>query len=183
MAIIKVNVGSYNPANTRGVLGASPPLYYATLGGSPSAKLNDFYSQVSIGTVISGLFLYKGLAATQDDIDGIPYTATGAIANVYRYADLLCWFPIPSIPAVDTVARTMTFSFSPSKALFSGTATWFIFGKYYTNTTYFAHCLMSGSVGAIGSGSDLELETLNLIAGSIYKAMPIVLPLPNTITY
>lgn len=183
MATIKINVGTYNPANSGGVLGASPPLSYATLGGSPSAKLVDFYAQVNVSTAISGLFLYKGLAATQDDIDGIPYTAVSAIANVHRYSDLLCWFPIPSLPAVDYAARKMTFSFAPAKASFSGTATWFIFGKYYTNTTYFSHCFMSGACGAVSSGADLELETLNLTAGSIYKAMPIVLPLPNTITY
>lgn len=181
MGVIKVSNGSYN--SPYGVLGSGVSKVDTTVGGAPSTLLYTFYSQLYSTGSISGLFLYKGSQATQADLDSIGNTTVvSSVSAVHRYTDLLCFMPVSAAPVQDYLNRRLPINFTPGVALQSGTATWFIVGKYY-NATYTVNALLSGTVGAVGSGADLELDVLNLTAGSTYKRSTIVLPLVNNITY
>lgn len=183
MATIKVANMSYN--TNYGVLGNSLGIVDSTVGGARTSLLYTFYNQLyTSGAAISGLFIYQGVPATQADIDGIGNTtAVTAVTGVHRYADLLCYLPVSAAPVQDYLNRRLPINFTPAVAIQSGTATWFILGKYYYSGTYAVHALLSGSLGAPGSGADLELDVLNLTAGTTYKRSTIVLPLVNNITY
>ena len=183
MPTMKISKGTYNPANTYGLLGSSVTKKDATVAGVSAKLLQSWYSQLFSTGSVSGLFIYQGAPATQAALDGISYsTAVSAVTGVLRYSDLLCYFPINSAPVATYLARQMLLSFSLTVARLSGTATWFILGKYY-NATYPVNAFLSGSLGAVGSGADMELDVLNFTAGVTYKRTPIVFPLPNNLVY
>lgn len=129
---------------------------------------------------INGLFLYKGTPAVQSEIDSLDSTTTtvSATSGVLRASDLLCYLPTKTF---STNKNVMTLSFSPAVALASGSATWFILGRYYSS--YANTCfLSSGTVGLAGSGADLELLTTTITAGVIYKQPACNIVIPNSLS-
>lgn len=180
MAVFKIGKDSYNPASSYSLTGGNGNRF-STVGGVPSGILYWLGFTPTIG----GLFLYSGTPATQADIDGISNnTEINSITAALRYSDMLCWFPWAPRSYYDTVysSRYFRFTLRPAKALLSGVATWFIFGGYYSSASS-ASIFVSGSVGAIGSGADLELDVLNFTAGNVYKRDSYQLTMPNNVTY
>lgn len=113
---------------------------------------------------------------TQAELDVVEYSSTSvtALTGSFRYSDLLAYLPAKTYTAVK---NSLQVSFTPSSAIASGTASWFMFGAQYYNTSYYA-LLQSGTVGLIGSGADLEIADTNILSGTVYKqpAMNIVFP-------
>ena len=125
--------------------------------------------------------------------------------------DRLISFPIPAYstsrgltgmyvenPATDYTGFTAVCGICPTltTAVASGTATWFWFGidlsdteaKVY-NTAYTGnhtnlsgYMFVTGSVGGLGSGSDLEIADVNVAAGSQYKSFGFNFHLPSVNT-
>lgn len=62
----------------------------------------------------------------------------------------------------------------------SGTATWFLMETY--SPTYGVGSQLVGTVGAIGSGADMELETTSIVSGSPYRLLGWKLQFPTTWT-
>lgn len=97
----------------------------------------------------------------------------------------LVYFPGPgdSSDALNSSTRlgsTATVICSPRTATATGTATWFVMyngsgGVLYSNIT--------GTIGTIGSGADLEMSSTSIVSGQQYRVNSFVLTLPSSWTY
>lgn len=177
MSTMKTGTYSYNPSNTYSFTNSGTTLI-ENFAGITCYTLPQFSTQMTTSGVFRGLFLYKGAQATQVDLDGISTTVVvSSWAGIHRYSDCLLYLPVSAISwsGYNQVANLIA-----NTALLTGTATWFMYGYYYSSTGgSFGTSLVSGSVGAVGSGSDLELDTLNYTSGLLYKMPNIAIPFPN----
>ena len=64
----------------------------------------------------------------------------------------------------------------------SGDAAWFCLYRRYVNNSVQDHAIL-GDVGLIGSGADLELPDLNIVAGNIYRIDNFKINLPSSWEY
>ena len=177
MGVLKTGTASFVPGNAYSFTYGN--YYTEDMAGITGYELYHFMQSLTrSGGQIAGLFLYKGTLATQSELDGISLTTlVGNTSKGLRPTDLLCYFPTTGTPTWS--GYDMKTLLSPAKALGTGTATWFMFGSYYGNSSYPVCGLISGTVGAVGSGSDLEIDTLNYTAGILYKLSSYTLTFPN----
>lgn len=177
MATMKTGTYAYNPAVNYSLTNT-----YSTVAESFAGitvySLAQFCQQVATTGVFRGLFLYRGTPATQADLDGISTTsAITSYSAVHRYSDCLLIMPAS---AVSWSGYNHVASLYANTALLSGTATWFMYGHYYSSgQSSYGTSLISGSVGLTGSGSDLELDTTTFTSGILYKMPNISIPFPN----
>ena len=159
----------------------------ATVGGSANS--------ITAGTLMSrgvsndrptygfpGLYLFKGTPYTQSDLDTLnaSTTAISALTSIPRYSDLLVQLPIPTY---STSKNVWSLKFTPTAAIASGAATWFLLGRHYNaGSPAIPAVFMSGTVGAIGSGADLEIYTTNIVAGTVYKQPAFNITFPNSLS-
>lgn len=154
----------------------------ATVGGATAETYYQYKTQVSTGGIYRGLFLYKGTPMTQAELDAITGSVT-SVTSLPRYSDYLLRLSGTTVPSVS--GNKMYHAVGNSKAEFTGTATWFIFGAHYSTsfTQFPATVLLSGTVGAVGSGADLELSNLDFVAGNTYKSPTISFTLPTAMNF
>lgn len=67
-----------------------------------------------------------------------------------------------------------------ANAVASGTATWF-WGIVYSGSTIFQQYF--GTVGALGSGADLEISSTSIVSGNPYRINNLRWQMPSTFTY
>lgn len=174
MAVLKFGSAQYSSTYFGGS-GATPRENFA---GITPYSLYNFTTQMVTSGVFRGLFLYKGVQATQAELDAVPTsTLISAWTGILRYSDVLAYMPVGSCAwsGYNLVSKLL-----PVKAINSGLATWFAFGYYYSSTgNSVGTALVCGSVGAVGSGADLELETTNYTSGILYKLNNFSLAFPN----
>jgi hypothetical protein len=134
-------------------------------------------SNAGLGVTISQIFIYKG---TQPDWTTLTDRST-------RAADLLITMTLPnyaqsqpftSIGLVGTSYRWLIGKVpTPTAASASGTASWFILCRSGTTSMTDKAALM-GSVGVLGSGSDLEVPSTSIISGNNYTSAGIYMNMP-----
>ena len=61
----------------------------------------------------------------------------------------------------------------------AGVATWFWFGNYASPTNLSGKSFVTGSVGLVGSNSDLEMVDTTITSGSLYKSMGFKFYIPS----
>ena len=177
MATMKTGTFSYNPANTYSFTNANTTAA-ENFAGITVYSLAQFAAQMTTSGVYRGLFLYKGVQATQSDLDGISTTAAiSAWSGVHRYSDLLLVLPVSAI-AYSGYNQVASLIANPAWA--SGTATWFMLGSQ-KSSAYYA-LLQAGTVGAIGSGADLEISDTNIVLGTTYKQPALNIVFPNSMS-
>lgn len=73
---------------------------------------------------------------------------------------------------------------NPSAASQSGTATWFILRTYspLDAAVNLFHQVI-GTVGTVGSGSDLEISSTSIVSGSSYRILALKFQIPTSYTY
>lgn len=142
---------------------------YSTSGllvGNPLQAGNAGYMRTQ-------LILYKGIPPT----DFSTITAYNS-----RSAEALVYF------------ETMTADFSPSQtninpaiittilknASATGVASWFRLQNYDTQVGIYTQ--LAGTIGSIGSGMDLEMDNVNIVAGSPYRVTNMRIQFPSTFT-
>lgn len=64
----------------------------------------------------------------------------------------------------------------------TGTAAWFCLYRRYTDNSVQGHAIL-GDVGLTGSGADLELPDLNIVAGNLYRIDNFKINLPSSWEY
>lgn len=150
---------------------------------STTYPVNDDYEQSTIA-------LMKGSKPT--DFSTITFSGNPGVPS--RNSDVLvAWSRYtgagsvnPSTLLVDFTTNIWQIStlFAPASA--SGTATWFfywlstpVFGSAYYGIKH----MFMGTVGAFGSGADLELQTTNIVSGTNYKITNLTFDIPLTWSY
>ena len=175
MAVLKFGSAQYASAYFSGSSAVTPRENFA---GITAYSLYQFTTQMVTSGVYRGLFLYNGAQATQAELDAVPTTTLiSSWTGIMRYSDVLVYLPVVSCAwnGYNLVSKLF-----PVKAINSGLATWFAFGYYYSSTGgSLGTALVCGSVGAVGSGADLELETTNYTSGILYKFNNFSLAFPN----
>lgn len=137
------------------------------------------------------------------------YTGTrppiAGLTNLSTYSsNLLISFPIPAYSTTrsatgmyfdtssvsssgnvsDTVVYTGMVAYlgicpSFTAASVAGVATWFWFGNYASPTNLSGKSFVTGSVGLVGSNSDLEMVDTTITSGSLYKSMGFKFYIPS----
>lgn len=64
----------------------------------------------------------------------------------------------------------------------NGVATWFWFGRNYSLTDLSDIAFVTGDVGALGSGSDLELHNTTIVSGDFYRSAGFKFEIPTMYT-
>lgn len=140
---------------------------------------------VNIFAVYTGI---KPLSFTTVYPGGCTYLFGNLVDNSNYYAG---WYQADrgSFASYSTVVGdTLTLTSSYQIARNSGTAAWFVIGTCATlgNTSpYYGSPVhtMIGSVGLAGSGADLEMADLNIIAGQPYRISNLKLKIPTSWSY
>lgn len=107
-------------------------------------------------------------------------TLTTAIS---RQSDRLMTFSgnIWTMTSSANPATIVSSSYATASA--SGTATWFLLQHTTSgSTTTFLHQML-GTVGATGSGADLEISNTNIVSGQFYRINSLKLGFPSSYTY
>lgn len=78
------------------------------------------------------------------------------------------------------LGSTATVICSPRTATATGTATWFVMYNYSSGGLY---SNITGTIGTIGSGADLEMASTSIVSGQQYRVNSFVLTLPSSWTY
>lgn len=127
-------------------------------------------------TTITGFInIYKGTvpvdfstltSATSRSADILISIATASTTNFYLT------YQITSNPAVINSAYVLASS--------SGTATWF---RWYTALSSNVIHQIIGTVGATGSGADLEIPNTSIVSGQPYRIQNLRLQFPSSWTY
>lgn len=83
------------------------------------------------------------------------------------------------------VGNLISLSSSFATATQTGTATWFILRSYSTGVSglFSLYHQIVGTVGATGSGSDLEISSTNLVSGNAYRITNLRFQIPASYTY
>lgn len=156
------------------------------------------------GSGFTGFFPAAYLAIMKGTV---PSNFTSLTSYTSRSADELCsWWVTPGTggpshgfgnyftPTASTVnANPNTIETIYNSATASGTATWFwwmtrgyrgytaSFGNSSWNDTL--SCQIIGTIGTIGSGSDLELPSTSITSGQLLRIVNLRLQLPSTYVY
>ena len=77
------------------------------------------------------------------------------------------WGPLELANSIANNPITISTIYKPSNK--TGTAAWFCFYHGFNNSANVRGHAILGDVGLIGSGADLELQDLNMVAGSLYR--------------
>lgn len=139
------------------------------------------YSNTAVGVI----YLMKG---------SIPTSFTGLTTPNARLTDVLCRFQVGQNVPGDFI--TSQVSVNPAvistqyvSAVASGVTTWF---WWVVGTTDNSNSIgpaggiyhqAYGSIGTSGSGADLEMPTVNITAGELYRIRNLRLQFPSTWTY
>lgn len=83
--------------------------------------------------------------------------------------------PTVKIGTTTTIATTYT------AASVTGTATWFFIGRVYSGPVVVQG--IYGSVGAVGSGADLEIPSTSIVAGTQYRVSSLIITFPSSYSY
>lgn len=116
------------------------------------------------GNDTTGLHLFKGALPTQAQVDTIT-TSVIALTSLFRYSDLLVSF-ISSGWDLATSGSQLRIPLNSGVARASGTASWFMLYTSYGSKPAYA---MIGSVDLVGSESAIQLATVDIVAGRLYK--------------
>lgn len=119
---------------------------------------------------------------------GTPATFPSFTDRSTRSADVLITFTLPTglgfldLGIVTESARFQIGRHLPNQAASaSGTASWFLLCRSGT-TSLTDKGAMVGSVGVLGSGSDLEIPDLNIVSGQNYQSAGFFINMPQNWT-
>ena len=120
---------------------------------------------------------------------GAPETFPSFSDRATRASDVLITFTLPSgtgsYTDVGLVSQQRRFIFgkhlAQQAAAASGIATWFLLCRSGT-TSLTDKAAVIGTVGLVGSGSDLEVPTTNIISGDYYTSAGIYMNFPQNWT-
>ena len=139
----------------------------------------NFYDNFSSGTTIGYISIYSGSVPTDFSTLTLPssrsadvlLTFVSGINQIFQYT-----VNVTSNPAVINTAYTT--------ASASGTATWFRWYTAYAGTapTSVVQQII-GTVGATGSGADLEIPTTALVSGTAYRIQNLRIQFPSSWSY
>lgn len=161
-------------------LGAT--ILHTTTSGALIATSGSTLSLLSGGGTAGGtvLEIYKGT---------IPTNINTFTSRATRASDLLISFSLPGSTGsyemiggvnIGTAQQTRRLvvgkMLTPTSASASGLATWFLIGRAGDNLT--DRSAMIGTVGAIGSGADLEVSNANIVAGVNYISNGLIINYP-----
>ena len=145
-------------------------------GISSFGMIGEFYDGNYWGTSV--VRLYKGI---------VPTTSWGSPFNS-RDADLLVEWPSSALTKGTYTTNPVLLSSNPIAATASGTATFFtiitrILGyRPSTSDTTMVHQTI-GTVGLVGSSSELELTSTEIVAGQLYDIANFRMLFPSSWTY
>jgi hypothetical protein len=109
-----------------------------------------------------------------------------------RYTDCLVdWFVLnPLAPYSNTSKIQVEASSNPVKlftelepAILSGTATWFWFISWYSETEIYTYSSFYGTVGLPESGADLIVGNTNIVQNTQYRISELLINIPSSWTY
>lgn len=126
--------------------GSRPAISSMTNLSNYSANLLISFSIPAYSTSISSTGLYfKPILTASNKIDySVPYNGVEATLGI-----------CPTFTA----------------ATGTGSATWFWFGNYSAPTNLSGLSFVTGSIGLVGSGNDLEMSDVNIESGGLYKSL------------
>lgn len=137
----------------------------------------SFYLDSAVYPYYSYLTINKGT---------VPTDFSGLTATTSRSADVLATYQIHSSNAFISNSQ---FTPNPvvinsllSTASASGTASWFRIYSYFYNVTTPMHQVV-GTIGASGSGADLEMGDINIVTGRNYRIQNLRIQFPSSWTY
>lgn len=164
----------------------------STTANSPTVGLFPFATTTS-SSMFGRLALFKGAVPT--DLSALYPTTTGVISTnmllLFNHLKEGSGSVSPfakftsnpnSTDAYDKLVKNfLTIEFPYVAASASGSATWFAI--YVSNAANQTFHTITGSVGAIGSGADLEIPYTNIIQGAQYRLAPFSIQFPTKIAY
>lgn len=108
------------------------------------------------------------------------------LMTVAMIASTLVWWSPYSDNTSATYTNPFTVTTTYKAAIATGVATWFAYCTYdyappSTSGTLVQRII--GTVGTIGSGADLEMNTTSIVTGSQYRVYNFRIALPSTYTY
>jgi len=154
--------------NTTATTNPRKPFAYGLL------QSNDTYQNASMNAH-GFISIMKGTA---------PADFSTLIDATSRSTDKLIVFSVVAgdfAPTVDNV-NPIIVNTSYVAASITGTASWFWWYVKNADDNSLQHQVI-GSVGVVGSGSDLEIPDVNLISGTAYRILNLRLQFPTTWTY
>lgn len=123
---------------------------------------------------------------------GLVYIMKGAVPSNFtgltiasRTSDILVTFSVAdnNLDSSGYVNNVFTMNTSLVAATSTGTATWFwIVQRGIVNAAITEVQQIIGSVGTIGSGADLEIQTTSIVTGSPYRISNLVFVMPDSWT-
>jgi hypothetical protein len=156
-----------------------PNLVTANLGAGPSQQMlfaNMVYSGAGSNT---GIHIMQG---------SVPSNFTTLTSFNSRASDVLVTFCVrnPSPPgdfaSASYVDNVYTMNTALKQAIATGTATWFWITNYDVDPAGLLLQQIIGTVGTIGSGADLEIQTTSIVTGSPYRVSNLVFVMPDSWT-
>lgn len=159
---------TYNKYLAGGATGATRLNIYS--GGRPSisniTNLNDYASNLLVSFSIPAYSTTRALTGYYIDQGTAWPAANGSGVNTST--------------TVNFTGSTIYLGICPSftAASGSGVASWFWFGNYSSPSNLSGLSFVTGSVGLIGSNSDLEMADASIVSGSLYKSFGFKLYIP-----
>lgn len=154
------------------------PSFSTVYNYAPLLPYNVYDSQVG-STTIGYISIYSGSVPTDFSTLTLPssrsadvlLTFVSGINQIFQYT-----VNVTSNPAVINTAYTT--------ASASGTATWFRWYTAYAGTSPTSVVQqIIGTVGATGSGADLEIPTTALVSGTAYRIQNLRIQFPSSWSY
>lgn len=93
---------------------------------------------------------------------------------------LVLWYHQADLSPTTLTGNTVVVNTNPVAATASGTATWFCICTAYGGVALQS---ITGTVGLVGSGSDLEIVNTAITSGTQYRVSSFILTLPTSWTY
>lgn len=127
-------------------------------------------------TTVGYISIYKGV---------VPTDFTGLTLPSSRSADMLVQFPVSSnIFDLTTIVTTNPVIINTAFVLAAaaGTATWFRWYTVYAAGPAIVQQII-GTVGATGSGADLEIPTTSIVSGRAYRIQNLRIQFPSSWSY
>jgi hypothetical protein len=146
--------------------------------GGPVQPMNSGILQAYIGSGPTGLLYLKIMKGA------VPTNFTG-LSNIFadRLSDTLVGFAGYNVDIFYSLSQNpVELSTAYKNAGASGTATWFWMASTYNNSSNSNQFI--GTVGAQGSGSDMEISSTNIVSGTAYRVLRCnALTLPTSWAY
>ena len=148
-------------------------LFTEAEGSASAASRGLMYNSNGITDSNTQIRIYKGAAPSS------------LSSPTDRSADILITFPAgptasKAVTVTATSSQVIVDPYIPVAAAASGVASWFAILHFY-NSSLYHHAI--GTVGVTGSGADLEIPDVNIVAGVVYNFGNLIINVPSSWTY